>query len=278
MDTKIIAIANEKGGVAKTTSTGAIGSVLSKKGYKTVLIDLDPQGDLTVSLNINVAEKNIFDCLFTHKKIMANNVNQNLVLVGGDPRFNPVEFLDARKLDDDLQDENELTILDSFLSTLRGQVDFVLLDCPPNKEIITKNALVASNYVLIPSEAHTFSTNGIVALQELVERFQRKRNPDLKVLGILLTRYRANTAIHSDMATWLNTEFPGTLFETRIHENITAQEVTQTGNEIEEYQKIKEEQQLVKSKGPFRALKDYTDFVDEMLVKIEQWQSKETSS
>ena len=278
METKIIAIANEKGGVAKTTSTGAIGSVLSRRGYKTVMVDLDPQADLTVSLNVDAGEKNIFDCIFTHKKIMASQVNKNLVLVGGSPYLNPIDFLDERKKDVDLQDENEKEILKSLLDSLKGKVDYILLDCPPNKEIITTNALVASDYVIIPSEAHAFSTNGIISVKALVERYQRKLNPNLKILGILLTRYRSNTAIHSDMAEWLNGEFPNTLFKTKIHENITIQEATQEGQEIEEYQKVKAEQQLVKTKKPFRGLKDYGDLVDEILEKIEKWQKQEINS
>lgn len=265
---KVITIANEKGGVAKTTSTASIGSILSRLGRKVVLVDLDPQADLTVSLDIESEDRNIYDCLFYHKKILASKVNDNLVLVGGDPRLTPIEFMNALKMDKELEFDNPRLILKSLIDQIGSQAEFVILDCPPNREIITQNALAASDYVLIPSEAHNFSVNGINNIIEYIESFKNKLNPRLNLLGIFLTRYRQNTAIHSDMFEWFKENYPEQLFETKITENITLQEATQLGRELIDHDQIKRDQRLVKTKTQFKGLVDYQFLVDEILNRL----------
>ncbi len=265
----IISMANEKGGVAKTTSVASIGSVLSRKGFKTLLLDLDPQADLTISLDVEAMDRNIYDCVFNHRRILANKVNENLVLVGGDPRFNPIEFMDALKRDKEFEFENPRLILKSVLEEVKDKADFVLLDCAPNREIITQNALAASDYVLIPSEAHNFSVNGINNIIQYINGFQQKLNPNLRLLGIFLTRFRKNTAIHSDMLEWFIENYSEDLFKTVINENITLQEATQMGRELIDHQEMKNEQKLVKSKSVFTGLMNYNMLVDEILNRLD---------
>lgn len=268
--TKIISISNEKGGVAKTTSTAAIGSVLSRLGYKVILVDLDPQADLTVALDIEPEDRNIFDCIFSHRRIKASKVNDNLVLVGGDARLTPLDFAEGLKRDKLLQFENPRLVLRSLLELAEGKTDFILLDCPPNREIITQNALAASDYVLIPTEAHSFSVNGIANIIEFIEAFQQKLNPKLDLLGIFITRYRNNTSIHLDMKEWLHENFRKHMFSHVINENITLQEATQMGRELENHDAIRKQTQVVKTQTPFRGLQDYKDLVEELLEKIEK--------
>lgn len=264
----IISIANEKGGVAKTTSTQALGSILSRMNYKTVLIDLDPQADLTVSLDIEAEDRNIFDCLFTHKKILASKVNENLILVGGDPRLTPIGFMNAMGRDKDFEFVEARLILKNLLRQIDNKTDFILLDCPPNREIITYNALGCSDYVLIPTEAHNFSINGISNIIDSIEGFKGSMNPRLNLLGMFVTRYRKNTAIHSDMVEWFEENYPEYLFKTKINENITIQEATQTGREIIEHDTIRRSKQLVKTNTPFKGLSDYQDLVNEILNRL----------
>ncbi|MCV9389158.1 ParA family protein [Reichenbachiella ulvae] len=266
----IISIANEKGGVAKTTSTGSIGSILSRLNYKVILVDLDPQADLTISLDVEAEDRNIFDCLFHHKKIVANKVNENLILVGGDPRLTPLDFMDSIKNDKDFQIEDPRLILKSLLKQVTDKADFILMDCPPNREIITQNALAASDYVLIPSEAHNFSVNGINNIIENLDAIvSAKLNTDLKLLGLFVTRYRKNTAIHSDMVEWFETNYHKDLFKTKINENITIQEATQMGRELSTHDDIKRSSQLVKKSSPFKGLADYRELVNEILNRIQ---------
>ncbi|WP_185152483.1 ParA family protein, partial [Fulvivirga aurantia] len=227
----IISIANEKGGVAKSTSANALASILSRKGYKVILVDLDPQADLTLSLDIECGDRNIFDCIFMHKKVIASKVNDNLVLIGGDPRLTPVGFIDSVKKDQEFELENPRLILKLLLDQIKKKVDFIILDLPPNREIVVQNALAASDYVLIPTEAHSFAANGIHNIIEYIDLFKEKLNPRIDLLGIIVTRYRRNTAIHSDMYEWLKETYPNKLFNTTIAENITIQEATQQGRE-----------------------------------------------
>ncbi|MEP3388744.1 MAG: ParA family protein [Reichenbachiella sp.] len=265
-----ISIANEKGGVAKTTSTGSIGSILSRLNYKVLLIDLDPQADLTISLDVQAEDRNIFDCLFHHKKIIANKVNENLILVGGDPRLTPIDFMDSVKKDKEFQFENPRLVLKSLLNQVSNKADFILMDCPPNREIITQNALAASDYVLIPSEAHNFSVNGINNIIEYLEAFvSANLNPDLRLLGLFVTRYRQNTAIHSDMVEWFESNYPDELFKAKINENITIQEATQMGRELSIHDDIKRSSQLVKKNSPFKGLSDYQELVNEILTRVD---------
>jgi len=268
MSAKVISIANEKGGVAKTTSCSAIGSVLSRLGYTVILIDLDPQSDLTISLGINPKDRNIHDCIFTHRKLKAHSINDNLVLIGGSPEFTTIDFLDNLKKDEEYQYENPRLIIRQLITDALDRCDFILLDCPPNLEIITQNALLASDYVLIPSEAHSFSINGVENLIEQVLRFKKKAHPILEVLGIFLTRYRTKTRSHQDLEEYFLRHHPKKFLKTFIHENITIQEATHSGRELEEHDDYKKQNSLVKKNQPFRGLKDYRDLVDEILKRM----------
>lgn len=268
MSAKVISIANEKGGVAKTTSCSAIGSVLSRLGYTVILIDLDPQSDLTISLGIEPKDRNIHDCLFEHRKLKAHPINDNLVIVGGSPEFTTIDFLDNLKKDEEYQYENPRLIIRQMIEDAKSRCDYILLDCPPNLEIITQNALLASDYVLIPSEAHSFSINGVENLVDQVMRFKKKAHPSLDVLGIFLTRYRTKTRSHEDLEEYFTRHHPKLFLKTYIHENITIQEATHSGRELEEHDNFKKQKSLVKSKQPFKGLKDYRDLVNEILNRM----------
>jgi len=259
-----IAIANEKGGVAKTTTTASLGSILADKGYKVVMVDLDPQGDLTTGLNKEFDERNIYDSIFTHKQMSATNVNPGLVLIGGDSRMNPVSFDKSAVADRDFKYITH-GILKKALESLKDQADLILLDCPPNVDIVTANALIASDYVIIPTEAHKFAINGIESILSEMGTL-KSQNPNLSLLGILITRYRGNTAIHSQMEEALREKYSGQVFKTPIKENITLQEVSHEGQEIVAYDKERQSGQLVKSK--FAGIKDYEQVAEELLSII----------
>ncbi|WP_020533043.1 ParA family protein [Flexithrix dorotheae] len=268
MSAKVISVANEKGGVAKTTSAAAIGSVLSRMGHTIILVDLDPQSDLTISLGVEPKERNIHDCIFEHRKLKAWPINENLVLVGGSPELTPIDFLDNLKKDEEYQYENPRMIIKHLLEQAKEKCDYIILDCPPNLEIITQNALLASDYVLIPSEAHSFSINGVENIIDQISRFKKKANPDLEALGIFLTRYRTNTRSHEDLVEYFNKNHPDIFLKTYIHENITIQEATHSGRELEEHDIFKKKKSMIKKKEPFKGLQDYRLLVNEILNRI----------
>ena len=262
----VISIANEKGGVAKTTTAAALGSILSNRGFRVILIDLDPQGDLTTGLNIDPEDRNIYDCLFTHKKMRASKVNKNLVLVGGDPRMKPANFEKAGSEDPQYK-YTPLHIFKPAMDEVMAETDYIILDCPPNVDAITTNAMAVSDYVLIPTEAHRYSINGVRAIKEIIEGLIKGNvNPSLSLLGILITRYRSNTAIHTQMAKALREKYGDDIFSNVIKENITLQEVSHEGQEIVKYDKDRQLEQLVKSS--FTGMTNYESATDELLKRI----------
>ena len=264
----IITIANEKGGVGKSTTTVALGSVLAKRGYRVVMVDLDSQSDLTVSLGKVPGDRNTFDCIFTHKNILATRVNPKLVLVGGDPRMIPIRFKDQVENDPQFQYENPRLVLRDILGECRKNSDFILLDCPPNLDLITQNALACSDYLLIPTEPHNFSINGIRIMLDTALGFSSRLNESLAILGVFLTRFRASTSMHSDVHADLTRLYPEHMLKSVIHENVTVQEATHVGVEFEEYEIQKSKQALIKKNRPFRGLEDYRSLADEILDKI----------
>ena len=265
----IISIANEKGGVAKTTTVAALGSVLSKRGYRVILVDLDSQSDLTVSLNVDPGGKNIFDCIFTSKRLVASKVNPNLVLVGGSPSMTPGIFSGAAGKEPELENIPPELVLHHFMSDKKDKADFILLDCPPNLELITQNALGCSDYLLIPTEPHSFSINGIESMLDYASELTQEVNKDLKVLGFFLTRFRKSTSLHMSVRELLKRKQGKYLLETTIHENVTVQEATHMGTELEAYGDEKEREAVVKGKKVFRGLADYQHLADEILTRIE---------
>ena len=264
----VISIFSEKGGVAKTTTAAALGSILSRQGKRVVLVDLDSKPDLTRAFNQTAGERNIFDCIFNHRHLLAHNLNPNLVLVAGDHRMTPTNFSDHLKKDPDFQYENPRLILREVLQSSIDKADFILLDCPPNFELVTGNALACSNYLLIPTEANSFSVNGIGTVLEYSSNFTGRINKDLKILGIFLTRFRASTSIHSELKRSLEELYPEHMFSTVIHENTTVQEAIHLGKEFEIYKAEKARKARTSNRRPFRGLDDYRKLADELLTKI----------
>ncbi|MEM6814095.1 MAG: ParA family protein [Bacteroidota bacterium] len=262
---QVISIANEKGGVAKTTTTAALGSILSHRGHRVIMIDLDPQADLTSGLNIDPEDRNIFDCVFNHKKMRATKVNDNLVLIGGSPKMKPALFEKASTEDKEYK-LSPYGILRKRIKDVLDQTDFVLLDCPPNVDTVTMNALAASDYVLIPTEAHRYSINGAAEIVDLVDTLKEELTPGIEILGVLITRYRSSTAIHKQLAEELKETYKDLLFSNPIKENITLQEVSHEGREIVDYDEERQAQQLVKSK--FVGIENYESIVEELLNRI----------
>ena len=257
----IIAIANEKGGVGKTTSVVALGSVLSAQGYRVVLIDMDSQSDLTVALSANPGKKNIYDCLFTSKKLSAVRINPNLVLVGGSPKMTPGALVSRRP-------SNHQYIFREFMESKSQMADFFILDCPPNLDIATQNALAGSDYLLIPAEPHAFSVAAIDGMLNYASDFAKDFNSDLKVLGIFLTRFRKQTNLHASIREHLVALHPVRMLKTVIHENVTLQEATHVGSEIEKYGEEIKKQALVKTRFKFQGLSDYRKLCEEILLRI----------
>jgi len=264
-----ISFINEKGGVAKTTSAASIASILSRRGYKVVCIDMDPQGDLTIAFNVNAENRNIYDCLFAHRKLIASKVNDNLVLVGGDPRMKPTKLAKNIDDDDELNLMNRTQVLKSVIdNTNTDKTDFIIIDCPPNTDLAVENCLAVSDHVIIPTEAHNFSVQGLQSIIHLIDRFQKQLNENLSLLGILITLYEGTTNINKDLREWYESEYGELVFKTPIRKNTHLKEATHIGKELAEYKISKQEESLIKKAFKFNGLDDYNQVCDEIVDRL----------
>ena len=191
----ILSVANQKGGVAKTTSTLAIASNLKKKGYKALVIDMDPQGNLSESVNANQIEvPTIYELL--KQEVTANETIQkldffdiipsNIMLAGGEQElsFTGKEY----RLKESLENINAL-------------YDYIIIDTPPSLGILTINAFTASDEVLIPTTPGIFAVNGIEQLNNTINNVKKYCNKDLKINGILITRFNPRVNINKSIKT-----------------------------------------------------------------------------
>lgn len=188
--TRIIAIANQKGGVAKTTTVASLGAALGEAGQKVLLVDLDPQACLTYSLGLDPEELE-----FSVHDVLLGRVDARMVVAGTEegPDLIPATIDLAGTEAHLLTRTGREYVLRSVLEDVSDDYDFVILDCSPSLGVLTVNALTAANEVLIPMQCETLSHRGVRQLLDTVGDVQRLCNRDLKVLGVLPTMYDSRT-------------------------------------------------------------------------------------
>ena len=219
---KILAVAIMKGGVGKTTSVLNIGACLAKKGYKTLLIDLDPQYNLSLSLGIEDTESNIYTMMKKTDNIKAVNIMDNLDVIPSTLELGrgEVEF--------NAEYERE-RILKKLLNKIRQDYDYIVIDCPPSLGILTINAIVASDYLISPIEASFLALKGFTILSEAIDLIGRK------VDRVFITRYDKRKIIHRDVEESLRESLGEKAFKTIIRENVALSESPTQGLDIFRY-------------------------------------------
>ena len=243
---KITSIINQKGGVGKTTTTCALAAGLARKGMKVLLVDFEPQTDSSFSFGIKKAKQNIDDVLEGRADISDVIVKtaEGIDIIPGS--YNLVSA------DVKIKDIN---ILNKALNSVRDNYDFIIIDTPPMLGILTINALVASDSIIIPAEAETFALRGIGNLYSTLVPIIDKYNPDLKIDGILPTKYRRVLLIHNSLRK--STEAIAERLNTRVF------------SPIREGGKISEAQNKQKSIFDYawrsNVAQDYWTFVNEYL-------------
>lgn len=228
MKARIIAIANHKGGVGKTTTTACLGTALARSGKKVLLIDLDAQQNLTYVLTHNdEPEASIFDSLVNKAPLPITNIEPNL-------DFIPAS-LDLARAEMDLAHaiarERRLSLL---LEDVTDEYDFILIDCPPSLGVITTNALVAAQEIIIPLTAEALPLKGLTMLQEVVDEVRTLINPNLKIGGVVFTRFN-NRRLNKEVENKVRERFGEKVFKTKIRENITVAEMPLSGQSIFDY-------------------------------------------
>ncbi len=230
---RIITITNQKGGVGKTTTASALVCGLSQRGARVLGVDLDPQGNLGFTLGLDIGsvstiydvfkgEHPIRQAIFSTK--YGDVLPSDIMLSAAE-----VEFTARRRE----------FMLEEQLAQVRSQYDFIIIDTPPSLNILTINAYVASNALIVPMEAEILSLVGITQLQETIETVRNSFNPQLKVLGILLNKYNPRLTLSKDvleLAQEVARQLGTSVFETKIRRGVGAAVAPAHGQSVLTYQ------------------------------------------
>ena len=202
---KVIAIANQKGGVAKTTTTHNLGVALAAKGKRVLLIDLDSQASLTISVGLEPLEvkRTIVDVLRKDGVPVSECIEQI-----SDQLYIVTSIIDMAPMEMELLSRaSREKILDRALRPVRGEYDFILVDCPPQLSILTINALSCADGVIIPVKTDYLAYRGLTQLQDSIQEIQELINPELKVLGVIATLYEKRVADDNEILAALRKEY-----------------------------------------------------------------------
>lgn len=226
--TRIIAISNHKGGVGKTTSCINIGAGLEKQGKKVLLIDLDPQANLTQSLGVDDPQNTIYEALKGETGLHPLQVHKQLYIIPS--------TLDLSGAELELSTEaGREFILKELLDEMYRAFDFILIDCPPSLGLLTVNALTAASEVLIPLQAHYLPLRGLTKITEVIDKVQKRLNKSLKIGGVFITHYDKRKILNRDVADAITSNFDGKVYKTKIRDNISLAEAPTAGIDIFRY-------------------------------------------
>lgn len=233
-DTKILAIINQKGGVGKSTTAINASAALGQLGKNILLVDLDPQGNTTSGLGVEkgTIESCIYDVLLDDETCLTDVVIPKVVesvdLVPATINLAGAEV----ELVSEMAREHRLK---DALSGVKGQYDYVIVDCPPSLGLLTINALVAADELLIPIQCEFYALEGLTKLIDSMKRVKTRLNPNLDIFGVLLTMYDGRTNLANQVADDVREYFGGKVFETVIPRTVKLSEAPSFGLPITEY-------------------------------------------
>ena len=228
-----IALTNQKGGVAKTTTTVNLGACLAQMGKKVLLVDLDPQGNLSswLGLDIHNLERSMYNVFLEEvcfEEILKTTCVENMTLAPSNVALAGVERILAHEKGRDL-------ILRKRMSTVVNKYDYIMLDCPPSLGLITINALTFVKEVFIPLETKVLALNGLVTLINTVQVVKERLNHSLEVTGIIACRFDGRTNLSNEVFNQIKERFKDKVFDTIIKENTRLAECPISGKPITMY-------------------------------------------
>lgn len=228
-----IAIANRKGGTAKTTTAVNLGAGLAKLDKKILLIDLDPQGNLSTYLGIDKdnLKKTIYNALLEKGVKLTDIIHQKYPSLDIIPANNDLSAAEVLLVNE----KGRENILTKAIKSIKNKYDYILIDNPPNLGLLTINALTAANKVIIPIECSFLSIQGLKQLIETISKIREKLNPDLDMMGILLTKFDGRTSHAQEVVKEVRAAFSNTVFKTVINRTVRFDEAPVAGEPILDY-------------------------------------------
>ena len=236
MSANIFSIANQKGGVGKTTTSVNLAASLGAMKRRVLLVDLDPQGNATMGSGIDKHDvaASVYDVLVGDVPIQEAILDAEAAgydLIGANVELTGAEI--------ELLDEEEREfLLAKYLGEVRDEYDFILIDCPPSLSLLTLNALVASDGVIIPMQCEYYALEGLTALMSTIDRIEESLNPTLKIEGIVRTMYDPRNSLTRDVSRQLIDHFGDTVYRTVIRRNVRLAEAPSYGVPVLFYDRL----------------------------------------
>ena len=254
---RIIAIANQKGGVGKTTTSINLSSCIAEKGKRVLVIDIDPQGNTSSGLGIDknnventvyelmLGEAELKDCIMVEVYPNLSVLPSNINLAGAE-----IELIGL---------ENQQFILKTQIDKIRYEYDFIIIDCPPSLNTLTVNAMTAADTVLVPIQCEYYALEGLSQLMHTIDLVKQRLNPNLEIEGVVFTMYDARTNLSLQVVENVKETLTNTIYKTIIPRNVRLAEAPSHGMPINIYDS--------KSAGA----EGYRDLADEVIERGEQY-------
>lgn len=230
---RIIAVANQKGGVGKTTTAINLSSCLAEKGKKVLAVDMDPQGNMTSGLGVdkNSVENTIYDLIIGEsgiEEVLRKNIMKNLDIIPAniDLSAAEIELIDVK---------DKEYIVRNVIKDIKDNYDYIIIDCPPSLSMLTINAMTTATSVLVPIQCEYYALEGLSQLIHTVDLVRDRLNPELEIEGVVFTMYDARTNLSLQVVENVKDNLHQNIYKTIIPRNIRLAEAPSYGIPINEY-------------------------------------------